>query len=83
MQINFSQGTKMTFLDLFLIIYLVPILVSFTTLSIQDKLQLGYIKFVDNIALSIIPMVNFMFAILGSYLVVLLGLKVLLKLIRN
>ena len=73
----------MTFLDLFLIVYLVPLLVSFTSLSIQDKLQLGYIKFADNIALSIIPVVNFMFAILGSYLMVLLGLKALLKLIRN
>lgn len=73
----------MTFLDLVSIVYLLPLLVAFTTLSIQDKLQLGYIKFADNIALSIIPVVNFMFAILGSYLMVLLGVNALLKLFRN
>lgn len=73
----------MTFLDLFSIVYLLPLLVTFTTLSIQCKLQLGYINFADNIALSIIPVVNFMFAILGSYLMVLLGVNALLKLFRN
>ena len=73
----------MTFLDLVSIVYLLPLLVAFTTLSIQNKLQLGYIKFADNIALSIIPVVNFMFAILGSYLMVLLGVNALLKLFRN